>query len=76
MEESTYTCHKSNSRELLHMVVSVPYKDDESWFDALESLDNYKQWSEPPNTDSVDGITNESTNKYIEPDFYIGKRQS
>ena len=58
------------------MAVSMSYKDYESWFDALESLDNYNKWNNPPNTDDVDGITNESTNKCIKPDFYIGKRPS
>ena len=73
---STYTCHKFDSHELLHMVISVPYEDNESWFNALESLDNYNKRNKPLNTDGVDVIINESTNKYIKPDFYIGECQS
>ena len=76
IEEATYTCCKPDSYELFHMTVSVPYKDDESWFDTLESLDNYNEWNKPLSTDCVHGVTVESTNKCIKPDLYIGKRQS
>ena len=79
MKESPYTCHKSDSCELLLVAVFMLYKDDESWFDAYkninswydvsESLDKYDKWNEPPNTDGVDGVTNKSTNKYVKPNF-------
>ena len=52
------------------------YKDVDLWYDASETLDNYDKWNKPPNTDDVDGVNNEFTNKYIELDFYIGKRQT
>ena len=45
------------------------YKDMDSWYDASETLDKYDGWYKPSNTDGVDGITNESTNKCIKPDF-------
>jgi len=52
------------------------YEDDKSWFDALESLDKYNERNKLPNTDGVDGVTNEFMNKCIKPNFYIGERQS
>ena len=86
MEESVSTCRKSDSPELLQVVVSMSYEDDKSWFDAYEdidswydaseTLDKYDKWNKPPNTDDVDGINNEPINKCIKPDLYIGKRQT
>ena len=36
-------------------------------------MDGYDEWDEPPNIrDGID-INNESTNKHIELDFYIGE---
>ena len=45
------------------------YEDNDSWYDALESLDKYDEWNKPPDTNSVDSVTNEYTNKCIKSDF-------
>ena len=47
IKKSTYTCHKSDSYELLHMAVSPPYKDDDSWFDAYENDESWFDALEP-----------------------------
>ena len=52
------------------------YKEDDSWFDALEFLDKYDKWNELLNTDCVDGVINECTDKCINIDFYIGERHT
>ena len=84
MEKLTSMCRKSDSHELFQVAVSMSYEDDKSlfdvkndfdlWHDASETLDNYDKWIKPPNTDNVDDINNESTNKCMKPDFYIGER--
>ena len=48
----------------------MSYENDESWFDvfkdinlwhdASKTLENYDKWIEPPNTDDVVGVNNES----------------
>ena len=86
MEESTYTVVNPILMSFSLVVVSMPYKDDKSWFDAyeddnswydaLEPLDKYGKWNKPPNTDGVDSVTNESTTKCIKPDFYTNERQT
>ena len=86
MEESTFTCRRFESQELLQVTVSMSHKADESWFDAqkdfdswhdtLETMDNYDEWDEPPTTYGVVGINNEYTNEYIKSDFYIRERQT
>ena len=52
------------------------YEDNELWYDASETLDKYDVWNEPSNTDGVDGVNNESTNKCINSGFYVGKHQT
>ena len=86
MEESTSTCCKFDSHELLPVTVSMSHEDDEScfdahkffdsWYDTSETMDNYDKWDKPANTYCVVNINNESTNKYIETNFYIGKYQT
>ena len=46
------------------------------WYDTSETMGNYDKWDKPPSIRDVIGINNEFTNKHIEPDFYIGKRQT
>ena len=86
MKESTSICRKFDSQEFLLVTISISHDDDESWFDAhkdfdlwhdtLETMDNYDKWDKPANTYCVVNINNESTNKYIETHFYIGKYQT
>ena len=86
MEKSTSTCGKFDPHKLPTVTVSMSHEDDESWFDAhedfdlwhntSETMDNYDKWDKPPSIRDVIGINNEFTNKHIEPDFYIGKRQT
>ena len=86
IKKSTSTCCKSYSQELLSVIISMAYDDDESWFDAhkdfdlwhntSETIDNYDKLNEPPNTSSVVGTNNESSNKHIKPNFYIGKYET
>ena len=64
----------------------MSHDGDNSWFDAhgvfglwhntSETMDNYDKCNKPPNICNVVGINNESTNEHVEPDFYIGERQT
>ena len=86
IKESTSTCRKFDSQELLPVTISMTHDDDKSWFDAhkdfdswcntSETIDNYKEWYKLPNIHKDIGINNESTNKHIEPDLYISKSQT
>ena len=83
--KSTSTYHKFDSQDPLPVTISMSHDNDESWFDAHENFDswhntsetmnNYDKWDEPPNTYGVVGINNESTNKYIKPNFYVSEGQ-
>ena len=85
-KKSTSTCRKFYSRDLVTVTISMSHDDDKSWFDAHEYFDswydttettnNYNEWEKPPNIYEDIGIINESTNKYIEQDFYISENQT
>ena len=63
----------------------MPTKDDEIWYNANkeydswykvpEIMDNYQKWDIPLILEDTNK-NNEFSNKHIEPDFYIGKRQT
>ena len=38
-------------------------------------MDQYDKRNKPPNTDDVDGVTNESADKCIKPDFCTRERK-
>ena len=48
----------------------------DSWHDVPETMDNYKEWDDPPIILKDTSIKHESSKEYIEPDFYIGKHQT
>ena len=58
-EELNYTFCRFDPHELLHVAVHVPHKDDLSWYDGTDFLDNYHDWNESPNTiDTVNSAEN------------------
>ena len=52
------------------------HKDFDSWHNTSETIDNYNKWNKPPNICDVIDMNNKSTNEHIEPDLYIGNRQT
>ena len=75
-EGSTYTFHRSNPYGLLNTTSHVSHKDNVSWYDGSAFLDSFTDSNELANTDGDDDVTNDSMNKSIKSDFWIGERQS
>ena len=69
-KESTFTCYKFDSQDLLPVTVSMSHDDDDSWFDAHKDfdlwhntskpMDNYNEWDQPPNICDVIGVISNS----------------
>ena len=58
-EEQTFIFRRSDPHELLYMAAHVPRKDDLSWYDRPDFLDNYHDWNKLPNVfDNVNSAEN------------------
>ena len=78
-EGQTFIFCRSDPHELLHVAAHVPRKDDFSWYDRSDFLDNYHDWNKSPNAiDTVNSTVNiagghfenqEHQIYYDQPDF-------
>ena len=75
IKESTVTTTTSMSTKGDELWFNA-HEDSDSWYDAPETTDNYQEWDDPPNIIGDTTIINKSLDEHIEPDFYIGERQT
>ena len=52
------------------------HEECDSWHDVPETMDNYKEWDDPPIILKDTSNNNESQKEHMEPDFYIGECQT
>ena len=74
-KESTITTTTSMSTKDDELWFNA-HEESDSWYDTPETMNKYKEWDNLPNILEETSIINESPNKHIQPDFYIGKRQT
>ena len=48
-KEQTFTFARSNPHKLINVAAHMPPKDDLSWYDGPDFLDNYHSWNKLPN---------------------------
>ena len=48
----------------------------DSWYDIVETTDNYQEWDDPPIILKDTRKINESPKEHIKLDFYISKRHT